>query len=152
MSRLFKLDADTCARLLHAGVFGRLVFCTDHGPEVLPVNYTTVGGAILVRTSADSLLARHVNGAHVAFEADYVNYDRWHGWSVVARGVGECLTAEELTDEERFVPEPQPWARRGEPVWVRVQWTELTGRRIEKGWDPIAELPVHRRAWARAKA
>lgn len=152
MSRIFELDRHTCVQLLNAGVFGRLAFCTDRGPEVLPVNYTTVDGAILVRTSLDSLLARHADGAQVAFETDYVNYDRWHGWSVIARGVAECLTVDELSDAERFVPAPQPWARRGEPVWLRLRWTELTGRRIGKGWDPIAELPVHRRAWVRANA
>jgi len=152
MSRLYELSEGDCSRLLHAGVFGRIVFFSPQGPEVLPVNYTTIGSALYIRTSASSLLARHGDGAQVAFETDYVNYDRWYGWSVVARGVAECLTEDDLTEEERSMPEPQPWARRGEPLWVRLRWSELTGRRVEKGWDPIAELPVHRWAWARASA
>jgi nitroimidazol reductase NimA-like FMN-containing flavoprotein (pyridoxamine 5'-phosphate oxidase superfamily) len=147
VSRLFELDQDECARLLHAGIFGRISFVTDHGLELLPVNYTTVGGSILVRTAPDSLLARHAEGAAVVFETDYVNYERWHGWSVVARGVAECVNEDQLTDAERSVPEPQPWARRGEPMCLRIRWTELTGRRIGQGWSPMAELPVHRAAW-----
>ncbi len=55
MSRLFELSQVDCARLLHAGVFGRMAFTTPRGPEVLPVNYTTVGEAILVRTAESGL-------------------------------------------------------------------------------------------------
>jgi nitroimidazol reductase NimA-like FMN-containing flavoprotein (pyridoxamine 5'-phosphate oxidase superfamily) len=147
MSRLFELDQDECARLLHAGVFGRIGFATSDGPQVLPVNYTTVGTAILVRTAPDSLLARSADGAPLVLETDYVNYERWHGWSVIARGIGERVDETQLTDAERALPEPQPWARRGEPSWLRIRWTELTGRRIGQGWDPMAELPVRRMAW-----
>jgi hypothetical protein len=115
---------------------------------VLPVNYTTVDGTLLIRTSPDSLLARHADGALVVFEIDYVNFERWHGWSVVARGVAECVNEDQLTEIERSVPEPQPWARRGEPLWVRLRWTELTGRRTGHGWNPMAELPVRRMGWS----
>jgi nitroimidazol reductase NimA-like FMN-containing flavoprotein (pyridoxamine 5'-phosphate oxidase superfamily) len=147
VSRLFELDQDDCARLLHAGVFGRVAFCTPDGPEVLPVNYTTVSDTILVRTAENSLLARFGADAPVAFETDYVNYERWHGWSVVARGVAECVSEDQLSEAERAVPEPEPWARRGEPLWLRLRWAQLTGRRIGHGWNPMAELPVRRAAW-----
>jgi len=150
MSRLFELDQGECSRLLHAGVFGRIAFATAHGVELLPVNYTTVDQSILVRTTPDSLLARHADGAPVVFETDYVNYERWHGWSVIARGVAECLHEDQLTQSERSVPEPQPWARRGESLWLRLRWTELTGRRTGQGWSPMAELPVRRLAWRHA--
>lgn len=147
MSRLFELDQGECKRLLHAGVFGRLGFSSPAGVELVPVNYTTVEGSILIRTTPDSLLARNADGAPVVFETDYVNYERWHGWSVLARGVAECLSEDQLTDDERSVPEPQPWARRGESVWIRLRWTELSGRRTGQGWNPMAELPVRRLAW-----
>jgi nitroimidazol reductase NimA-like FMN-containing flavoprotein (pyridoxamine 5'-phosphate oxidase superfamily) len=144
MSRLFDLDQAECARLLHAGVFGRIGFSTANGVELLPVNYTTVDTSILIRTTPDSLLASNVDGASVVFETDYVNYERWHGWSVLARGVAECVTEDQLTEAEHSVPEPQPWARRDESVWVRLRWTELSGRRTGQGWNPMAELPVRR--------
>lgn len=147
MSRLFEISEDECLRLLNAGIFGRIAFCTPKGPDMMPVNYTTVDGAILIRTAVDSPIARHCSGEQLLFETDYVNYERAHGWSVIARGVGECVDAEQLTEDERSVPEPQPWAHRGEPVWVRLRWTELTGRRIGTGWSPSAELPVHRMPW-----
>jgi len=149
MSRLFELDPDTCVRLLNAGVFGRVAVCTPDGPEVVPVNYTTVDGAILIRTSPDSLLARHADGGRAAFELDYVNYERGHGWSVIARGPVECLTEDQLAESERAVPEPQPWAQREDPLWIRLRWNKLTGRRVGQGWDLLAELPVRRRAWPR---
>lgn len=148
MSRIFDLDEDACAKLLHAGVFGRVSFATPYGPELLPVNYTTVGDVILVRTIPGSLLTRYADGALVAFETDYVNHERWHGWSVIARGVGECLDESQLTAAERAVPEPQPWARRDESVWFRLHWTALSGRQIGQGWNPLAELPVRRMVWS----
>jgi hypothetical protein len=151
VSRLFELDDDECLQLLGAGVFGRIAFCTPRGPEMMPINYTTVDGEILMRTSAESHAAHYVDGAPLLFETDYVNYERWYGWSVIARGIGESVDEEHLTTAERSVPEPQPWARRGEPLWVRLRWTELTGRRIGTGWKPDAELPVRRMPWHRTR-
>lgn len=121
-----------------------MVFPGDGRIEVLPVNYTTVDDVLLVRTERGSLLHRCANGVPLAFEIDYVNYERWHGWSVVARGVGEVLADDELTERERAAAGPPRWVQRNETVWLRLRWDEMTGRRVGLAWDYLSELPVRR--------
>lgn len=144
MSHVHELSYDDCAMLLRAGVFGRMVLSRPTGPEIVPVNYTVAGDAVLVRTAPGTLLDRYADGAHLVFEVDDVNYERWHGWSVVARGVGERLCADDLTDEERRSPRPPRWVTREEESWLRLRWITLTGRRLGHGWSPAAEMPVLR--------
>ena len=144
MSSIHELDYDECQQLLRAGVFGRLVLNRPTGPEILPVNYTVAGGAVLVRSAPGTLLDRHADGAPLVFEVDNVDYTRWHGWSVVARGVGERVAPGDLTDEERRAPQPPPWVTREDVTWIRLRWVTLTGRRVGRGWSPYAEMPVRR--------
>jgi len=141
---ILELTHEMCEQLLRAGVFGRMALNRPTGPEVIPVNYAVVGDAVLVRTSPGSLLDRYADGAALVFEVDQPSYDRGHGWSVVARGRGERLTTEQLTEEERRAPGPPAWVTRPEETWIRLRWATLTGRRIGRGWDPFAELPVRR--------
>jgi nitroimidazol reductase NimA-like FMN-containing flavoprotein (pyridoxamine 5'-phosphate oxidase superfamily) len=146
VSTISHLSQDECEQLLRAGVFGRIVVTCDERIEVIPVNYATVGDALLVRTDPGSLLDRYGDDAALVFEVDHVTYDRWHGWSVVARGVGERVAEDELTDVERAAPGPPPWVRRDNSTWLRLRWQELSGRRVGSGWDPLAEMPVRRQS------
>lgn len=146
MAEILELPYEECVKLLRAGVFGRMAVNRPTGPEIVPVNYVVVDDAVLVRTSPGSLLDRVAAGASVVFEVDDVSYERWHGWSVVARGRGERVTDEQLTDEERRVPGPPAWVTRADESWIRLKWVTLTGRRLGQGWDPLVEMPV-RRAW-----
>jgi nitroimidazol reductase NimA-like FMN-containing flavoprotein (pyridoxamine 5'-phosphate oxidase superfamily) len=41
-SRLKALDRDERRRLLESGNVGRLAYCTDSGPRIVPMNYTLV--------------------------------------------------------------------------------------------------------------
>lgn len=144
MNNLTEMAYADCERLLRAGVFGRVVLNRPTGPEVVPVNYTVAADAVLVRTAPGSLLDRHADGAALVFEVDHVDYSRWHGWSVVARGVGERVLPDELSEDERSAPQPPPWVHREETSWIRLRWVTLTGRRLGQGWSPYAELPVRR--------
>jgi nitroimidazol reductase NimA-like FMN-containing flavoprotein (pyridoxamine 5'-phosphate oxidase superfamily) len=144
MGDLEEIRYDECEALLRAGVLGRMGLSRATGPEIVPVNYVVVDGAILARTSPGSLLDRFADGAALVFEVDGVNYERWHGWSVVARGRGQRVTRDDLTDEERRAPGPPAWVTRAEETWIRLPWVTLTGRRIGKGWSPLAEMPVRR--------
>ena len=45
-----------CERLLRAGTTGRIALSTPDGPHIVPVNYSVVGDAIVVRTTPYSLL------------------------------------------------------------------------------------------------
>jgi len=146
MTPLLTLSAQECERLLRAGVFGRLVLSTPNQTEVFPVNYAVMGDAILVRTSPGSLLDRHADGATLLLEVDQVDHERWHGWSVVARGRGERIDEEGLTSAERGSPGPPPWVSRDRDVWIRLRWDELSGRKLGDAWDALADMPV-RRVW-----
>lgn len=142
MSQIHELSYADCEELLRGSVFGRVVLNRPTGPEILPVNYTVAGDAVLVRTAPGTLLDRFADAAPLAFEVDHVDYARWHGWSVVARGVGERVLRDQLTDSERQAPQPPPWVTRDEESWIRLRWVTLTGRRIGQGWRPQSELPV----------
>ncbi|WP_182376789.1 pyridoxamine 5'-phosphate oxidase family protein [Nocardioides sp. WS12] len=147
MPAMTDLTTDECEDLLRSGVFGRLVMLA--GPrevEVFPVNYVTVDDAVLARTAAGTMLDRYADGAVLLFEVDDVDYERGHGWSVVARGYGERVSGVERTETERHVPGPPRWLRREDDVWIRLRWDELSGRQLGTGWDRAAEMPV-RRAW-----
>jgi len=57
--------------LLLAGVpVGRLIFTVNALPVVRPMNFALVDGLIVLRTAADTTVARKVNDVIVAFEAD----------------------------------------------------------------------------------
>lgn len=148
MTTLIALEPPECEQLLKAGVFGRLVLSTGpRGPEILPVNYTTQGNAILVSAMAGSLLDQYADGAALLFEVDHVDHERHHGWSVVARGTGERLVDDERAEALRGAPGPPRWVRREEWSLIRLCWDELSGRRVGAGWDALADLPV-RRLWS----
>jgi nitroimidazol reductase NimA-like FMN-containing flavoprotein (pyridoxamine 5'-phosphate oxidase superfamily) len=52
--RLETLDRGECRRLLDSTNIGRLAYCTDIGPRILPMNYTVVGDALIFRTGMDT--------------------------------------------------------------------------------------------------
>jgi uncharacterized protein len=144
MAEILELPYDDCEALLRAGVLGRIGLSRPTGPEIVPVNYVVVGNAVLVRTSPGSLLDQWADGAALVFEVDGVNYERWHGWSVMARGRGERVSTAELTDDERRTPGPPAWVSRDDVSWIRLRWVTLTGRRLGAGWNPLAEMPIRR--------
>jgi uncharacterized protein len=136
------LSYATCRQLLARGVVGRCAVCTPSGPVILPVNYSVVAEAIIFRTSADGLLARHVPGSLVAFEADHIDYPENKGWSVLATGRGEPVT--DATGLANIVRtwEPRPWAGGDRPLYLRLPWDELTGRRLGQEWTDRNEMPL----------
>jgi nitroimidazol reductase NimA-like FMN-containing flavoprotein (pyridoxamine 5'-phosphate oxidase superfamily) len=139
-----ELGYSTCEALLRAGVVGRVGFNTPAGPQVVPVNYSVVGSRIILRTSGLSELATYGLDTVVAFETDHFDYAYHRGWSVVARGPAEAVRDPGDIERIRAVWEPRPWAGGPRRLYVRIGWTELTGRRLGDGWNPLLELP-HRR-------
>ncbi|WP_377645346.1 pyridoxamine 5'-phosphate oxidase family protein [Oryzobacter terrae] len=130
-----------CSALLRSGVAGRLALSAPDGPHIVPLNYSVVDSAIIVRTSPYSVLGTHGRDAVVAFEVDHVDTTRESGWSVVARGRAEVVRDRDEIDHIRAVSAPRPWASGGRELLVRIRWTELTGRRL--GSEPeVAPTPV----------
>ena len=139
-----ELTPSECEALLRAGVAGRVALCTSEGPHVVPVNYSIVDGALLLRTSPDSLLGRCGDGATLAFEVDHLDDGRRRGWSVVARGPAQVVRdAEEIRRIERVSP-PRPWAFGDRSMHLRLRWTQLSGRQLGTDWDAMLTTPLHR--------
>lgn len=145
MSELVELSAEKCEELLRSAIVGRVVFTTDDGPQIVPVNYTTIGDAVVFRTSPYSQLGTHVAGSRLAFEIDHIDYDDHKGWSVVATGTGEVVEDPSELEEAGPFWNPKPWAAGNRVLYVRMPWKQLTGRRIGGGWTWENEMPVRRR-------
>jgi nitroimidazol reductase NimA-like FMN-containing flavoprotein (pyridoxamine 5'-phosphate oxidase superfamily) len=138
----FELSAEECRELLAAGLVGRVAMCTPMGPHVVPVNYSVVDQSVIVRTTPYSVLGSHARGTILALEVDQFDYERHRGWSVVARGRADVVTrADDLEDITRHW-EPRAWAAGSRNLFLRIRWSELSGRRLGAGWHPADELPV----------
>lgn len=144
-SEVVELSYAKCRELLAGGVFGRVAVCTPEGPRILPINYSVVDEAVVFRTSAYGVIATHDWRSLMAFEMDFVDYSEQRGWSVVALGRGERVDELEELAKIRRTWDPRPWASGARPLYVRLEWTELTGRRLGQGWTNENEMPVRRR-------
>jgi len=144
MPEVEELSYAECRGLLAGGVFGRVAVCTPDGPRILPVNYSVVDEAVVFRTSAYGVVAQRDWSAPIAFEVDHVDYADQKGWSVVATGPGERVEHPEDLALIRRTWDPRPWAAGNRPLYVRLAWTALTGRRLGGGWTHENELPVRR--------
>lgn len=142
-----ELSYSECQALLRSGVFGRIGLSTPDGPAVVPVNYAVSDSDILIRTAANGLLAAHGRGVRVAFEIDHVDYAFHRGWSVMARGTTAVVDDPDEVARIRWGWDPKPWASGDRSLLVMLPLTELTGRRLGAGWDPMSERPG-RRVWS----
>ena len=131
------LSEDDSARLLAAGVVGRIGVTVGALPAIFPVNYRVVDGVILFRTTRESTLATAAHGAVVAFEVDdYELMDR-SGWSVLVVGQAEVI------DDDASVPMltgPRSMVDGERSALVRIVPTFLTGRRIAHQSGTVAPL------------
>ena len=151
MPMSYDLSRDDCSRLLKAGVAGRVAIGTPDGPHIVPVNYAVDAAgerdeAILVRTTAYSLLGTYGRDAQLCFEIDQFDHELKRGWSVVVRGRASFVDDHEELARIARSWQPRPWAEGQRHLVVRVPWTEVTGRQLGTGWDPSELLPVRRLA------
>lgn len=144
MREPMELPYAKCRELLLGGVVGRAAVCTPSGPRIVPVNYSVVDEAIYVRTAPHSVLASYGAGANFAFEVDHIDYENWHGWSVVATGRATLVDDPDELARIRARRNPRPWAGGLRLLYLRLRWTELTGRRLGEGWTRENEMPVRR--------
>ena len=142
MPESHELSTHQCEALLRVGMVGRVAFSTPTGPHMVPVNYTVVDDAIVVRTSPYSLLGTHGRNTMVAFGIDGFDHEQERGWSVQARGRMEVVTAHQELDRIREVADPNPWANGVRALYLRLRWTELSGRQLGTSWNPLPDVPV----------
>jgi nitroimidazol reductase NimA-like FMN-containing flavoprotein (pyridoxamine 5'-phosphate oxidase superfamily) len=130
-----ELSPQECARLIEDGGVGRLALCTPAGPEIYPVNFTVDETAIIFRVSPHTRLGTLAWGVDVAFETDHLNWSTRQGWSVVAKGRADVIDNPiEVTGLKERGKEPSPWAKGIRPMYVRVQWRQITGRVVGDEW------------------
>jgi len=144
MSEVEELTYAKCRGLLAGGVLGRVAVCTADGPRIFPVNYSVVDESILFRTSPYGVVATHDWRTPIAFEVDHVDYGDHRGWSVLAVGPGDRVEDPDELAHIKRTWDPRPWAGGARPLYVRLTWTELTGRRLGQGWNHDNEMPVRR--------
>ncbi len=131
IATLEEIDAGDCWDLLRARGVGRLGICYGVAPDIFPVNYVVDGQTIVFRTEPGTKLAGATLMPAVAFEVDDVDEANRVAWSVVAHGRAvELETLGELMEAEALPLEP--WAPGAKRHWVRIEVTNLTGRRIVK--------------------
>ncbi|MFC6286310.1 pyridoxamine 5'-phosphate oxidase family protein [Nocardioides sp. GCM10027113] len=144
MPDLHELSHDECVDLLRSGVAGRVALSTPDGPHIIPVNYSVVDDAIIVRTSPYSMLGTYGRDTTLAFEVDHIDHENQRGWSVLVRGRADVVQDSDELEHIREQWEPRPWATGVRSLFVRLRWNELTGRRLGSGWDPAMSTPVRR--------
>lgn len=126
------LGEDACRRHLarvaaECGI-GRVAINGDRSPYVIPVNFTMVGGGIVIRLGT-GWAAYHLDGAAVTFEADQFAASRRTGWSVVVEGVARVVPYDDVGRLGANLPTPivkVPGVRVFEIVPFKV-----TGRSVE---------------------
>ena len=138
------MTREECEAILRSGVLGRMGVSSPDGPHIVPVNYAVVDDAIVVRTEPASVLGTWTNEAPLVFQVDHVDHEWQWGWSVSARGIGQWVTdAEEIARILRAWA-PRPWASGDRSRFIRLAWTEITGRKLGRTLDPVASMPARR--------
>ena len=126
-SHLKELDKAECLELLASHQVGRVAYCDDLGPVVLPVNYVVDLDTVLLRVSPHSTLARNLRSAPASFEVDDFDDYNQSGWSVLVRGDAAYVDVAELPDEDN---RPIPWAEGERTFHIRITPHDITGRRL----------------------
>ena len=116
-----------CLELLGSHQVGRVAYCDDLGPVVLPVNYAMDEETVLIQVSPHSTLARNLRSGRASFELD--DFDDFHqsGWSVLVRGVALHADVADLPDTDS---RPVAWAEGQRTFHVRITPHDITGRRL----------------------
>jgi uncharacterized protein len=129
------LGEDECWSLLSSLSLGRFVISLDGRPEIFPVNYVTQRPTVLFRTAEGTKLFGAATQPFVAFEADYHDPELTYGWSVILKGRAHVLsTIAEIGEAERA--HLRPWTATQKLRYVRVNASEITGRRFKFGPEP----------------
>ena len=132
------LSEAQCHQFLEAGEVGRIGLSIGSTPAIFPVNYRVIDGDIVFRTAAGAKLTAAASGAVVAFEVDEYDTERKTGWSVLA--VGRAEVVHDLTTTFQVIDaQLEPFADGDRTAIVRIEPTFISGRRILRDPDPLAD-------------
>jgi len=123
------IEEAECWALVASRSVGRLGVAIKNRPDIFPVNYRVIDGALILRTAPGVKLAAATLGVAIAFEVDDFDEVTHHGWSVVIHGTAHELEGlEELMEAE--ASHPATWANSRKDRFVRIEVEEISGRRI----------------------
>ena len=126
-SHLRVMDQAECLDLLTEHQVGRVAYCDDRGPVVLPVNYVVDQDTILIQISPHSNLAGRLRGAPASFELDEFDAYTKTGWSVLVRGRASYVEHADLPPDKN---RPHAWAEGQRTLLVRITSDDVSGRRL----------------------
>ncbi|MFI9645855.1 helix-turn-helix domain-containing protein [Streptomyces sp. NPDC052040] len=127
--RFSEITVRECRDLLSSHGVGRLAVPTASGPEIVPVNYTVIDGAVVFRT-APGTVPSQASGTQVAFEVDRIDASFSQGWSVLVRGHAGTVTDPDSVRRLEEAAYSEPWAGGQRDLWIRIDTFSITGRRI----------------------
>ena len=128
-SRLEVIPHPECLALLAANEVGRLAMIWEDEPLILPVNYTWDGGGVLFRTDPGTKLSA-CRDRPVAFEIDGLEPATREGWSVIVKGRGRAVGPHQMASTLGAEPSVWPWVATAKHYWIRIDTSEISGRRI----------------------
>ena len=118
-----------CLRLLASAHVGRIVYSRQALPAVEPVDFFLDGETVVIRVNEASRLAKAIERAVVAFEADEYDAAAGTGWSVTI--VGESFDVAKPNEVARLSGlVREHWAQDGKDHLVRISTPSVTGHRI----------------------
>jgi hypothetical protein len=123
------LDRGESFRLLASVPVGRLIFTMNALPAVRLMNFVLIDQLILLRTAADSTLARKIHRAIAAFEADELDPATGSGWSVTVTGRATLITEPATIARYQTVP-LVPWAPVTRDTFITITTELAEGRRV----------------------
>ena len=126
-----ELDREECERLLASHQVGRLAVLAGDAPDIVPVNYATAGGGVIVFRTDPGTVLTEASLRQVAFEVDAFDAEARTGWSVVVHGFGHDIA--DAIDEESTRLRSLPlltWVPGERAQWFKISPRRITGRRI----------------------
>ncbi len=129
-----ELDRVECERLLASHHVGRLAVVNDGKPHIVPLNYATPGGGVIVFRTDPGTILTEASLRTVAFEVDEIDAQARLGWSVAVHGFGRDIA--DAIDQESVRLRALPlatWAPGDRQQWFKVIPAEVTGRRLSPG-------------------
>jgi nitroimidazol reductase NimA-like FMN-containing flavoprotein (pyridoxamine 5'-phosphate oxidase superfamily) len=127
-SHLREISEAECLELLASHRVGRVAYCDDQGPVVLPVNYVLAQDSVLIQISPHSTLARHLRAARASFQIDDFDEYNQTGWSVLVRGNATHVDSADLPADDS--DRPHAWAEGQRTFHVRITPSDISGRRL----------------------
>ncbi|MCW2134426.1 pyridoxamine 5'-phosphate oxidase family protein [Arthrobacter sp. VKM Ac-2550] len=125
-----RLGPDECWELLAGTTLGRLAVSYRNEPDVIPVNFWAAEKSILLHGSEHVRDIVRRAGHYVVLEAD--GRSGSSVWSVMAKGTLRELTGpDEIAAAQRR--QLKPWTLTRKLMYLELQPSELTGRRIAVG-------------------